>query len=365
MINKNKKVIEAYTGKITLTDGTEKDLITKMDSTTPIFKANIEYYGQETTCRDYTKGEYEYETNADGSVKMDGIYAVKKEGRKNNLKSIDFGIVERAKQSLALDKTIKNVKLILTNGNTLIDAKIDENGKLQDTNDAVFLPGSNGKNAQLKLEIDNEIIDGAELRIEYGLEVENISELEYLNEEFYKYGAGHGMKDEELVQLSAKNVIDYLDNGISTDSGEYLAYLISATDKDQLIPEGFLDDTLKDTLSQRAKILNIPTLEKQLSPKEGENKYDIATNEVDVTNNAEIIEIEKTGGSTIVATPGNYEPGSSQHEVDDSASAGVVVLPPTGENLNYVPVILLAISTLSLLGVGIILIKKYIKKNNA
>ena len=348
-----------------------------MDSTTPVFEVGIEY-NKETTCRDTNSPEYEYETN-NGVIVIENGYAVKKPGRENHLKSIDFGIVERSKQALELNKVIKNAKIILANGNTLITAEINEYGELEPVNNAVLLPKSEGANAQLKFEIDNEILEGSELRIEYGLEVKNISEVEYLNEDFYRYGSGHGMDNkEELVTLNANDVIDYLDNEISINEiRQNKNHTIqNENEKQNLINEGLLDESLQQTLRDAIRVFDIKSLSKDLKPigEDADTKVsiplitsrilaNITTNEINIANSAEIIKVKKSGGATIkVNVLGNYVPSSTNHEFDDSEAPDIVVLPPTGQDLNYTSIILLAISALGLLGIGIILIKKYLKK---
>ena len=83
---------------------------------------------------------------------------------------------------------------------------------------------------------------------------------------------------------------------------------------------------------------------------------------LDVENDAEIIEVQKTWGSVLKTIPGNYVPSegltSESRELDDS-SADVIVVPPTGNGVNYIAYTILAITSLGILVCGIILIKKY------
>ena len=79
-------------------------------------------------------------------------------------------------------------------------------------------------------------------------------------------------------------------------------------------------------------------------------------------NDAEILKIIKTGGSTIVSTPGNYIPSEGVKETDEAQSETITILPPTGLETNYIAYTLLAISSLGLLISGIVLIKKFVLK---
>ena len=317
---------------------------------------------------------------------MNGIYAIKKEGKRNYLRSIDFGIVERARQVLSLDKRVKSAKITLANGNVLINAKVvkdKETGKMKfedDIKHAVYLPSTDGTNGQVKFEIDNEIIQGAKLEVEYSLQVSNISEVEYLNEDYYFYGEEHGQKEEDLVTLSADQVIDYLDNNITVDiQGNEIGEIIEDSEKKkQLISDNLLMDTqgMKDLLGNTNKIMLVNKLNKSLKPTGDDTQTGIeeislkaykllssvttATEETTFENDAEIIKVKKTGGSSLITTPGNYVPSLTDSEYDDDKGETILILPPTGLSTDYISYTILAISSLGILVAGILLIKKFI-----
>ena len=62
----------------------------------------------------------------------------------------------------------------------------------------------------------------------------------------------------------------------------------------------------------------------------------------------------------VYATPGNYEPGTGPKVESDDDGVVLVITGPTGEDKNYLPYILLGISSFIILGTGIIFIKKKI-----
>jgi len=345
-------------------------IITKMDSTTPNFRVNLEYDSNSTNAVD------EYELDDDGQVIInDDGYAVKKPGKENYVRNIDFGIVERARQVLELDKKIKNAKIVLSNGNVLINAEVQEDGTLKDNpKHVVYIPPSIGSNGQLKFEIDSDIVQGARLEIEYGLTVKNNSELDYINENFYHYGNGHGETKEQLVKLNATDVIDYLDNNIATDMSENADWTVISENNDirkgKFIDTGLLENTdnMKNYLYGTSKIVKTDKLSQVLEPENSKTiglvgyKLLSVNDETVLENNAEIIQVEKTGGSTLITTPGNYIPGVSASEVDDDISEIVTVIPPTGLETDYISYIILALSSLGVLVAGIILIKKLVLK---
>ncbi|MCI9064169.1 MAG: hypothetical protein HFJ17_06165, partial [Clostridia bacterium] len=370
--NRNKEVITKYQANQTIEiddRGRTEVLIKQIDSNTPDFKVNVEYNGSEINHRD------EYELNSDGNVKMDGIYVVKKEGQKNLLKNVDFGIVERAKQVLKLSKELINAKLVLADGKVLINAHIKD-GKLQnEVKHTVYLPKSEGLNG-VKMEIDNEILQGARLELTYQFKVKNISELDYKNKEYYTYGNGYGIDDDSLVRLGADTVIDYVDNNLTRDlnTKDDGWKACTAEEKVKLMEKGLLAENLRETLIQTNTVAQTQNLKQLLKPKGTTQETEVETTmkiyrilpsvlqEEDSTmeNHAEIIKVIKTGGSTLVTTPGNYIPSEGVKEVDEAEAETVTITQPTGQTINYISYTLLAISSLGILVSGIILIKRWV-----
>lgn len=345
--NANKEVIKNYSGEIELEDGNKAPLITDMSSPTQEFRVNLEYTTEIT----------------DKTVPFE-----------NHIQNMDFGIIERAKQALKLTKRVSRTRLVLANGNTVIDATYDGNGNItsQDTKYTTYIPKTANKNATIKMEIDNEILQSARLEIEYQLKVENISEKEYLTQNYYKYGEPAGVND--LVALNANQVIDYVDNNLALNLdnlGGWNAY--TAAEKPDLIGKGLLANELQPILAQTNTIINTDQFKGNLRP-EGDTTRDMTLNlyrilpsvmqdeDSTLDNDTEIIKIIKTGGSTLTTTPGNYVPTDSPKEVDEAEAETVTIVPPTGLTVNYIAYTLLAISSLGILVSGIILIKKFALK---
>lgn len=347
--NANKEVIYNYSGQIELENGTKQELMKTMASSTPNFKVNLEY-GTEPT-----RGEDKHEVH---------------------IKNIDFGIIERAKQALELTKRVKRVKVVLANGTVLIDADIKEDGTIDEkVKHTTYIPKSGVNNGQVKMEVDNEILQSAKLEVEYLLKVENKSEKEYLTKEYYTYGIGYGNSRDKLVALNPSTVIDYMDNKLAKDVEKIDGWNIYTEQekKDLIETKGLLITKLKETLTQTNKVLHTQNLSKQLQP-EGLTKTEttlsvyrmlpatIEDEDSEMGNDAEIIKIIKTGGSTLTTTPGNYVPSEGPKEVDEAKSEEVTIVPPTGLTVNYIAYTLLAISSLGILVSGIILIKKFVLK---
>lgn len=370
MTNRSKNVIDAYVEGSTLKNN--EGLIRTMTSNTPYFKVNVEYF------KDLTNSKEEYQVNPEtGEVVTNGNYAVKREGYQNHLASIDFGIVERAKQALKLEKEVKHIKITLANGNVIVDANVIDNQLEGQAKHTVYIPES-ATNAQIKCEIDNELIQGSNLEITYGLKVTNMSELDYKSEEYYYYGKDYGDTEANLITLNPKQVIDYLDNNISTvnSKNDGLGEIKqSSSDKYQLITNGLLDTEMQELLDNTNRVLIVKKLERDLSPIERQNESEvtlIASKELTNTavqdgitldNSAEIIQVEKLGGAPVITMPGDYVASNSSQrgEVDDGDRAeSVIITPPTGLSTNDIAYVILAISSLGVLISGIILIKKFV-----
>lgn len=356
-------------------------MITNINAYTPKFRVNPEYFDKE--------GDDQYILNEKGELQFDSSgYVLIKEEYQYNIRNTDFGIAKRAQQVLQLDKDVRNAKITLANGVVLIDAKI-ENGKIVNgAKHAVFVPESLNK-GQVKFEVDTELLQSAQLEIDYGLKITNISEIDYKNEDYYKYGIipkdDNDAEDKsQLVQLDAKQVIDYLDNSISIEDKNNLGEIRQSQEsKKELIDQGLLAETeeMKKLLQDTQRVLIINKLSEELKPRlkeQGEEQLGTSTEQqlkayrllsntaldegISMVNIAEIIEIQKTWGAPVITIPGNYILSAGNHEQDDSTSSTVTIVPPTGLDINYIAYTLLAISSLGILVSGIVLIKKFVLK---
>ena len=331
-------------------------ITTKMISTTPKFKVALESTGTSSDIED------EYEVDEDGNP-------IKKDEFKNVIRNIDFGIIERAKQALQLNKNITSAKITLADGNVIANASLNDKGELEAMTPYVsVIDRSNANNGMVRIEIDEEIVQGATLEIEYGLNVTNISELDYNTEDFYNFGIMGN--DNNKVFLTPSIVIDYIDKNMAVETDD--KWNIAS---DDLLEDGHLTSDLEDLFKQNGKILTTNQLASvKLIPGGSSTTisvslkgYKVLSNndETFLENQAEIIEVKKNGGRSLITTPGNYVPGnSSTKEVDDSTSESVTILPPTGLSTNYIAYITLTLSCLGILISGIVLIKKFVIGKN-
>ena len=84
-----------------------------------------------------------------------------------------------------------------------------------------------------------------------------------------------------------------------------------------------------------------------------------SSQDIELDNETEIIKVDKTGGSDLTTTPGDYVPGTGpQVERDDDMAERVLITPNTGANMNFILPISIVISAFVIIGVGVIFIKK-------
>lgn len=322
-----------------------------------------------------------------------------------SIKNIDFGIIERPRQSIDVTKRAKSMKITLANGQVIADAKIvEKDGKLQleqQVKGVIYTEPSdknNPKNGQIKAEIDNELIQGATVEIKYEIKVQNNSEIDYDSEGYYCYGEKGG----EIVKIKASGVYDYLDNTmIANDENtewvtktienyneevskptimeEYFKYQSSSIDssgnteirvwyeefkeqyataiKNWKITE--IKEARKKKLVDKTILYNAD-LEKEIAPGESKNasltasKILTNTDEIELNNDVEITEVTRTAKTGRKVTPkytSLYDRGET-----------VTITTPTGENKNYILITIVAISFFVILGTGIVFIKKKILK---
>ena len=271
--------------------------------------------------------------------------------------NIDFGIIERPRQSLLVDKQIANIKLSLTNGNTIID------GDPRSQN----LSGVKVLDDDVYIEVDNEIIQGATLKITYEITVDNRNcEIDYNNEDYYIYGivpSGHA----NWKIATVVDMYDYLPEEVVLESNEgnnWERIQISNDMKGKLLSEQVYEKVkgLQNIIHLKNPIFESMTpgseavdtsmvVSKQLSSTADDLTYE---------NDVEIIKLK--GRKTIDSVPGNYDPTTNSPDEADDDSVILTITGPTGENRQYIIYGIIGITLLVIIGVGIIIIKRKVLK---
>ena len=316
---------------------TTETTIDKMDSTTPTMGIGVEY---DTTYTASSGDRYVY-----------------------RIENVDFGIVERARQALGLNKRVKTMKVTLANGTTLVDLEITEDGKLEGlTSNVTYLPPAEyaiPKNGMVRLEMDNELLEGSTLQIQYEIRVDNNSELDYMSENYYQYGIIEG----NVVTITPSAIVDYLDTDWSFDANRNLDWEVIQKDDARLaLAEEVINS---DTIGNRTILYTEALAGYDLQPTESAtvmldvSKLLNASQDIELENETEIVKVNKPGGANLTFIPGNYVPGTGPAiESDDDMAEIVIITPNTGENLNYIIPLSITIIAFVIIGAGIFFIKK-------
>ena len=326
--------IDAELNEIT---NTMQTTINKMDSTTPTMGIGVEY---DTTYTASYGDRYVY-----------------------RIENVDFGIVERARQELALNKRVQSMKVTLANGSTLVDFEITEDGNLEgQAANVIYLPPSPNSiptNGMVRLELDSELIQGSTLEIGYEITVTNNSEIEYMSENYYKYGMIEG----DVVTITPSAIVDYLDVDWSFDQTNNPDWeKIQQDDSRITLAEEVINS---DSIGNRTLLYTEALAGYDLQPTQtatvmlNVSKLLSSSDNIELDNETEINKMDKPGGANLTFIPGNYVPGTGPAvESDDDMAETVIITPNTGENLNYIIPIAVVATAFVIIGVGIIFIKK-------
>ncbi len=315
---------------------------TKMDSTTPTMAIGVEY---DTVTTASMGDQYTY-----------------------RIDNIDFGIIRRARQDLKLEKRVKTLKVTLANGQVIIDLEVDEKGNLTGQHQYVTYmppsPGTNPGNGFIKLELDNELMQGSILEVGYEFKTTNQGEVDYLSEAYYTYGDKTG----DIISITPTGIIDYLDRGWAFDDQKNPQWKVLPEEEDILkyvSAEVFGNE--ESTVRNKTVLYTEALKETPLIPIEGQNTATVdlnvskiltTTDEISLDNETEMVELNRPGGCVPDSIPGTYIPGKGHTETDDYMAETVIVTPATGEDLNYILPVLIGITSFIILGAGVVIIKK-------
>ena len=269
-----------------------------------------------------------------------------------------FGIVERPRQDFEITKEISYVKVTLANGQVLI-----EGDPRAGTINYLTYP----EKGILKIEIDNEIIEGATLNYTYVIDVKNLSDMNYNSIEYYNFGLLKG----DLVTTKIKSFVDYLDKEV--------VYLEQTGNNvwELKVANNFVTDTNQQLISEDTKRIlgkqynfyqyTGDTFNTELKPGDDKtvasmdvSKLLSSSDDMLFDNHVEFLHVYNPVGRFYNGTPGNYDLETEECDNNkDKNRAILTIVPPTGAE-NIVIYILIGIGCLALLSGGIIFIKKKI-----
>ena len=335
------------------------------------FKLQVEYTSEPSANVDVNGGSFEKE-----------------------LSVFNFGIIERARENIVIDKTISNLKITLANGQVLIDGdpynqKLDYVKALGNT---ITNRETKPKDKLVSIEIDTELMHGAKIDMTYAITVTNNSEHDYdytYGDSYYYYGEKESLP---LMTTTIEQIVDYVDDEVTvTTDGENENWEIK--DWTYLLEKGYIDSTLnpdgtdsnrienKNYLILTTNFFRKLTTDRTVVDGKANNSDTVylhvskllgnQENEYTYENHVEIIEIGGKIARTIKEVkedgtqvkkdyiPGNYKPtnASRVHEPDDDRIIARIT-PPTGLFDNILTYVIIITVSLAVIGTGIIIIKK-------
>jgi len=387
--------------------------------------------------------DVEYLKKESDSISKISEIKIKDDYSKYVIDNVDFGLVERPRAQLSIQKNVVNAKVVLADGTVLFDAIPDADGKFIATNLASIArklatayvetkeegvpPKTKLKNSthvsteqgRITMNMDEELMQGANLQVTYEIEVTNVGEKDYNTEDFYNYGTNKPIDESSIVKTKVDQIIDYVENNMKfaktlnrdastpiNDGWEVKAQTDIGTDRDRS------DVVLKDTVIQAlfngsgvtddayntiavltgeatAKEGSALAIDDELEPDETAKSDFILTqlispeNESDDLTYKNVLEIIKTtndvGRRMHFSIAGNHVPAERDeadpaevlktslrpigYEVDTDDGELITIIPPFGANMvqdtHYA---IFAIALIAVFGAGVYLIKKKVLK---
>ncbi len=263
--------------------------------------------------------------------------------------NVNFGLVKRPISKLVAIKEVTGIK-ISNKGIIYVDTA---NGITSGIN------MTDGK--KWVIELDDELINGAQLEVSYNIRIENQGEKDTL----YNYFEGeskYGNNQHEIITTRAEMVYDY---------PEKLGFDEDSTINPSWTKEGIDTTILKQDAQNRIAngALVIKATEKLFQDlKPGESTQTVTmtlskimsvggSDDLSYDNNVEIVSrINGVGRRDEASIPGNYVPHDGPTE-PDTGEATVTITDPTGQNKVYYG---LAITVGIIVAIGIVLIQKKI-----
>jgi hypothetical protein len=326
-----------------------------------------------------------------------------RESLEYKLENIDFGLQERPKAQLMLTKKVDNLKVTLANGNTLFDASGKATNVLwQDktphsygyTNNKMNKPEVRANAQSIQLTMDEELMHGATIKIQYGITVQNIGEVDYASKLFY-YRAriennetpvtttvnkivdypgaagGTGSADENstrgnLQYNSAENSGWEVKNASDLTNEKLVKYITDSNDVTSTVLNKYKTILIHNYTDDEGTLL--PAIYDEAKSKTGDVKLTLSqvmttestSDELAYKNIAEIVQLKNGVARKMeYSTPGNQNPDEEIQEVDADVAQSVTILPPFGETYIYYA---LAGAVAIILIAGIVLIKVKVLK---
>ena len=357
------------------------------------------------------------------------------------LEDIDLGLSERPVAQLQMNKEVSNVRITLQNGTILFDTNrpvtnmpfADHEGHTIVYNPenpegkayrliSVAIANNSTKTPELiTTYMDEELMYGARIEVDYTFTVTNVGEVDYLDNQFYYTGKTNNTGVENISTTTANTVVDYITNNIQflPTNSKNTTWSIRTVDELTTNPETentnysenpvgdqkeLINNKYYNTLNTYNNIVTNKSLgDTALYPEAAEIEGvqssaqttmmlsttlvpDSGEDTLVYNNLCEIVQVSNSQGRRLKYSITGNQPMANQEygsdvpadeedeiytkvdlvtpkEIDADSSQEILILPPTGANRNYTLWIIVGIVALAIIAGGIVLIRKYFKKN--
>ena len=329
---------------------------------------------------------------------------------KYDVKNLDFGIIERPRQAMEINKNLSAVKLNTNDGQPIANARIKD-GKLEVITGEKYVSGGPDL-GYIWVQVDKSITQGMKAEMGYTITVTNTSELDYDDENYYKFGeipSGNA----KTMTMNADQVFDYSKGAELTanevnSSWEVLTpakYVQTVGEGKTMVEENFEEQLSKAVDSEGnitenyewnsayevTKTIFTDWLEQLAQTKKTDVRtVKLANRDIIHYVGTELTKALKPGESAsaeintskIVAnsdeirfdndaeiTHFSYETDRKTGTIPNARTSKLIdrggwvsITPATGEDRDYTWIVVTAVSAIALLGAGIIFIKKKVLK---
>lgn len=360
-----------------------------------------------------TLAEKTYMTANTAKMTMEIEY-LKNEKTAYKVQNIDFGIIERPRTKIVLEKTVSHIKLTSTDGTTIFDTNQSapnltwKENKYNDIGNMVSTGLVQGI-------VDENLLYGSSLNVKYSIEIRNHSEVDYNEKSYYVTGV---VKDKATMnRIEPTSIIEYVPNVLQYDveltkangkiktdvtnsagnssssevgieGNNNLWKILASKRENESLPDSYRDTLLEAGAFDEAKksideilVTDLNQAREKLARNDKIELTDVLTltrviartedtsNTDEMQNIAEVIRLtidngrrpyyEDTANTEVIEIPGNTYPSTLKNieEVDTGRAEVLTFVVPFGEN-KQLTLIIIAIVSLGVLVAGIVVIKK-------
>ena len=210
---------------------------TRMVAQSGVINFEIEYTVEDWAGQNGSDGESGYvEVNQLNSGTPDELGLPKSDysnrdtrSKHYHIRDLNLGLVERPEAQIKLNKSVSNLKITLSSGESLFDTSKSVNnlyyarhkkhlykhvnkGRLQSVQ---VTTNSFSTPELIQAYMDEELLENSTLEITYLFTVENIGEVDYLDKQFYYTGKTNNTALSNVSRTNVDEVLDYVSNKIN------------------------------------------------------------------------------------------------------------------------------------------------------